>query len=225
MSLLTLYHGSKKIISTPDMTLSGTCRDFGEGFYVTQTKEAAAQWACCPASSGFVNKYELETENLNILDLYSEKYTILNWAALVMSARKYRISEASFERNLEYLTENFYVDPSEADIVKGPRADETYFFFARSFLRGKISVRQLKTLMNLGPMGEQIAVRSGEAFRRLAFCSFEGVDAVYAYSKKKTRNDGALANYYAEIDLGDEGGLYIGDILKKGIKNDDERLR
>lgn len=224
MSLLTLYHGSSKIISMPQSGILSGPGDFGSGFYLTEAKDAAAQWACSLGKSGFVNKYVLETENLDILDLYSDRYNILNWLALVLSNRRFRISKAADERCLEYLRANFMPDTSQCDIIKGMRADETYFFFARAFLRGKISLRQLKILMNLGPLGEQIFVKSEEAFERLSFVSFEGTDAVYAYPAKKTRNDGALANYYAEIDLGDDGGLYISDIMRKGIKNNDERL-
>ena len=224
MDRLILYHGSRRIISMPQPEMSRPFNDFGSGFYLTQSEEAASQWAGSLGESGFVNKYTLETESLKILDLYSDEYSILNWLSLVCSFRKFRVSEPSLQRSLIYLNENFPVDISGFDVIKGSRADEIYFYFIKAFLRNTISLGQFKALMRSGPIGEQMVLKSKEAFSRLSFISFNGADASYSYPRRKTRNDNALANYYAEIDIGDEGGIYMKDILREEIKADDERL-
>lgn len=220
-----LYHGSSKIISLPDPEGKAAFNDFGGGFYLTESREAAGQWACGLGRDGFINRYELTLKGLKVLDLGSEEYSILNWLALVMSHRKFRVSEASFALGLDYILENFSVDISGYDVIKGNRADEIYFFFSRAFLSGKISLGQFKDLMKLGPLGEQTVLKSRKAFEALSFVSLEGADAVYSYPKKKSRNDDALATYYAAVDFGDEKGLYIGDILREEVREGDERIR
>lgn len=225
MSLLTLYHGSEKMVGAPDLESAVFFNDFGGGFYTTESSDAAFQWACHLGENGFVNKYGLDDEDLNLINLNGKDYTILNWLAIVLKNRMYRMAQASFARPVEYIIANFLPDISGADIIKGMRADEIYFFFAKAFLKGKISLGQLKVLMNLGPMGEQVVLKSEKAFRRLEFISLKGADSVYAYPRRMSRNNNALANYYAEVDIGDEEGIYIGDILRKEMKADDERLR
>ena len=225
MSILTLYHGSKKIISVPDEDLSEDFNDFGAGFYLTESFDAAQQWACTKGADGFVNKYEIETEDLVIIDLCGEEYNILNWLYVVMGSRKYRISDVSFEKSLTYLKQNFPVNISGADIIKGLRADEAYFFIAKAFLKGRISLSQLKKLMDAGPAGEQVALKSREAFRRLSFVSFEGTDAAFANPRRKKRNDAVLEAYFAAEATADEEGLYISDMIGQEIRNDDERIQ
>ena len=224
MSGLTLYHGSRKIISVPDIELSEDFKDFGAGFYLTESFDAAGQWACTKGRSGFVNKYEIDTEGLYILDLSDEGYNILNWLYVVMASRKYRINDVSFEKSLIYLKQNFAVDISGADIIKGLRADEAYFFIAKAFLKGKISLSQFKELICENALGLQTAVKSKEAFRRLSFVSFEGVNAAYANARRKKRNDALLEAYFEAAESEDPEGLYIGDLITREIKNDDERI-
>lgn len=225
MSLLTLYHGSEKMVGAPDLGNTVFFNDFGRGFYTTESMEAALQWACHLGESGFVNIYRLEDGGLNIINLNSEDYTVLNWLALVFSNRMFSLAQASFVRPVEYLVGNFLPDISGADIIRGMRGDEIYFFFAKAFIKGKISLRQLKTLMKLGPLGEQVVLKTEKAFERLEFVSLKGADSVYAYPRRMSRNNNALASFYAEVDIGDEEGIYIGDILRKEMKADDERLR
>ena len=224
MSGLTLYHGSRKIISVPDIELSEDFKDFGAGFYLTGSFDAAGQWACTKGRSGFVNKYEIDMEGLYILDLSGEGYNILNWLYVVMASRKYRINDVSFEKSLIYLKQNFAVDISGADIIKGLRADEAYFFIAKAFLKGKISLSQFKELICENALGLQTAVKSKEAFRRLSFVSFEGVNAAYANARRKKRNDALLEAYFEAAESEDPEGLYIGDMITREIKNDDERI-
>ena len=67
MSILTLYHGSSEIVQVPSFSDGKTYRDFGPGFYCTQQKECAMEWACGSGSDGYAAQYELQTDGLNIL--------------------------------------------------------------------------------------------------------------------------------------------------------------
>ena len=69
MGKIKLLHGSDHIIEKPDLLLGKTNNDYGRGFYCTQELSMAMEWACKKNSDGFVNKYVLEQDSLNILNL------------------------------------------------------------------------------------------------------------------------------------------------------------
>ncbi|MDY3221374.1 MAG: DUF3990 domain-containing protein, partial [Collinsella sp.] len=46
------------------------------------------------------------------------------------------------------------------DVIRGYRADDSYFSFARQFVSGMISLRQLQRIMCLGDLGIQYALMS-----------------------------------------------------------------
>ena len=72
--LITLYHGSKRIIETPTFGEGKENNDFGLGFYCTESEELAKEWACSNNNNGFANKYEFDMAGLNVLYLNSENY-------------------------------------------------------------------------------------------------------------------------------------------------------
>ena len=82
---ITIYHGSEKIIENPTFGGGRKNNDFGIGFYCTESKELAKEWAVSSLRDGFANRYILDTEYLNILNLNSPDYTILNWIAVLAS--------------------------------------------------------------------------------------------------------------------------------------------
>ena len=75
---ITLYHGSEQIVASPAFLGGKQNNDFGLGFYCTESEELAKEWAVSSLRSGFANRYSLDTEYLNILNLNSPDYTILN---------------------------------------------------------------------------------------------------------------------------------------------------
>ena len=85
--IITLYHGSEKVIDTPTFGLGKRNNDFGLGFYCTETEGLAKEWAVSSLRDGFSNRYTLDTEYMNILNLNSPEYTILNWIAVLVEHR------------------------------------------------------------------------------------------------------------------------------------------
>lgn len=73
---ITLYHGSENIIKHPTFGAGKKNNDFGCAFYCTENLELAKEWGVSSQTNGFANKYTLDTEYLNILNLNSENYTI-----------------------------------------------------------------------------------------------------------------------------------------------------
>ena len=84
MSTMTLYHGSPEIIQQPVFGKGKSYNDYGLGFYCTEHLDLAKEWACTENTDGYANRYEINTEGLNILNLSDEQYTILHWLALLM---------------------------------------------------------------------------------------------------------------------------------------------
>ena len=225
MSKLILYHGSTEIIEKPVFGKGKAYNDYGQGFYCTEHLELAKEWACNENVDGYANRYEIETDGLNILKLSSDQYTILNWLALLMLHRKGRLSTPVSRRGRDYLIEHFLPDFEGYDAIIGYRADDSYFSFARSFVSNEISLRQLALAMKLGKLGEQFVLKSEKAFEAIRFLDYTVADNTIYYAKRKARDDEARAAYQREFEIEDLNGIFIRDIIREGMKPDDIRLR
>ena len=221
--LITIYHGSEQIIEVPTFGLGKKNNDFGLGFYCTKNNDLAKEWAVSSLRNGFSNRYSLDTEYLNILNLNSPDYTILNWIAVLVEHRLFSIKTPVAHRAKRYLIENFGINVNAFDLITGYRADDSYFDYAESFLNNGISVEQLARAMHLGKLGEQIVIKSKFAFSRLKYEGFDVAEKEHYYVLRKARNDEANQLYLEMLEK-ESGGLYIQDIMRGGIKNDDPRI-
>jgi len=89
--IITIYHGSEKIIENPVFGEGRKNNDFGYGFYCTESEELAKEWAVSSLRNGFSNCYTLNVGYLNSLNLNSPEYTILNWIAILVEHRLFAI--------------------------------------------------------------------------------------------------------------------------------------
>ena len=221
--IITIYHGSEKIVEVPTFGEGKKNNDFGLGFYCTESEDLAKEWAVSSLRNGFANKYTLDTEYMRILNLNSPEYTILNWIAVLVEHRLFSIKTPVARRAKQYLIDNFSINVNAFDIITGYRADDSYFDYAESFLNNGISVEQLARAMRLGKLGEQIVIKSQFAFSRLKFEGFDVAEKEEFYVLRKSRDDEANRLYLEMLE--EEGdGLYIQDIIRGGIKNDDPRI-
>ena len=163
MSNLILYHGSPEIVRMPEYGKGKPYNDYGQGFYCTENLDLAKEWACGENTDGFVNRYEINPTELRILNLNSEKYTILHWLALLTKYRSIRISTPTMKRGIEWLNEHFLPEIEHYDAIIGYRADDSSFSFARAFVNNEISLHQLGYAMKLGELGEQFVLKSEKA--------------------------------------------------------------
>lgn len=225
MSKLILYHGSPEIREHPEYGKGKSYNDYGKGFYCTEHIELAKEWACSEGVDGYANRYEIETSGLNILNLSSPEYTILNWLAILMLHRKARLSTSLAVKGREYLIENFLPKFEDYDAIVGYRADDSYFSFARSFVLNEISLKQLGYAMRLGKLGEQFVLKSKKAFDAIKFLDYTIADNGIYYFKRKARDDEARAAYRIEIEKEDLDGIFMRDIIREAMKSDDPRLR
>ncbi len=221
--VITIYHGSKQIVEIPTFGLGRKNNDFGVGFYCTESNELAKEWAVSSLEDGFSNRYTLDTEYMNILFLNSPEYTILNWIAVLVEHRLFRIKTPVAGRAKRYLIDNFGISVNAYDLIIGYRADDSYFDYAEAFLNNTITAEQLARAMRLGKLGEQVVLKSQLAFSKIKYEGFEAAEKDLFYSRRKSRNEKANQTYLnileEEID-----GLYIQDILRGGITNEDPRI-
>lgn len=163
---MLLYHGSPNKIVTPTFNLGEERHDYGKGFYLTADLNLAKEWAVCRPEneSGYVHSFELDTDGLFIFDF--EKEDILCWLSELMKHRdaadskRYRVLSAKF-------IEKFGKDTSNADVIKGWRANASYFYIAKAFVRDEIDIDILEDLMLLGELGIQWCIKSKKAYQQI----------------------------------------------------------
>ena len=146
MGEIVLYHGSFNKVVVPQYGLGETKHDYGKGFYLTENVELAKEWAVCrpDETNGWVHKFELDTKDLKVLDF--QQYNVLSWLA---ELTKYGI------------------DTSEYDVIKGWRANASYFYIAKEFVRDNIDIEILEELLSLGGLGIQYCIKSELAYSKL----------------------------------------------------------
>ena len=220
---ITLYHGSEQLVEEPTFGKGRVNNDFGLGFYCTESEALAKEWAVSSLRNGFANRYTLDTEYLNILNLNSPDYTILNWIAVLVEHRLFSIKTPVARRAKRYLIDHFGVNVNAYDLITGYRADDSYFDYAESFLNNGVSVEQLARAMRLGKLGEQIVIKSQFAFSRLRYEGFDVAEKEKYYVLRKARDEEANRAYLEMLEE-ESDGLYIQDIMRGGIWNDDPRI-
>ena len=223
---MIIYHGSKDIIEKPEFGKGNKKNDYGLGFYCTENVELAKEWACSNnETNGYANQYEIDLSDYKVLDLRDEKYSILNWMALLLKFRTFDVNTPISAQAKEYILENFYVDAEEYDVIIGYRADDSYFSFAKDFINNIISVEQLAEAMHLGELGIQIVLKSKKAFNAVKYISCELSECKEYYVKRVSRDKKARETYlsgHRQKSVSD--GLFVMDIIRKGLKNGDKIL-
>ena len=166
MEIITLYHGSPNKVVVPKYGFGESKHDYGKGFYLTENIELAKEWAVCrpDETNGWVHKYELRTTDLKILDF--QEYNVLSWLAELMKHR-----DASDSRRYKVLSKKFIdqygIDTSEYDVIKGWRANASYFYIAKEFVRDNIDIEILEKLLSLGGLGIQYCIKTELAYSNL----------------------------------------------------------
>lgn len=228
---MILYHGSPKMMEVPQYGFGSKENDYGLGFYCTQSNDLAKEWACPTVQRGFSNKYELDMDGLRVLYLNGEGYHILNWIAILLQNRIFSKRSPVARQAKNYILQEFLPDISGYDVIIGYRADDSYFSYAKDFLNNAISVNQLSQAMKLGELGElgeQVVLKSEKAFERIRFLGYEIADGSIYNPRRMAREDRArkayLTNHGADFSVV-SNEIYVLDMIREGMKNDDPRLR
>lgn len=166
MGRIILYHGTPDKVVTPIFGGGDDKHDYGKGFYLTENIELAKEWAVCRPNetNGWVHKYELDIDGLKILDFL--EHDVLSWLAELMKHR-----DAADSRRYRMLAEKFInkygIDTDSYDVIKGWRADASYFYIAKEFVRDNIDMDILEKLLSLGGLGIQYCVKTQKAYAQL----------------------------------------------------------
>lgn len=223
---MKLYHGSKSIIEKPIYGEGKLHNDYGRGFYCTEDENLALEWAVTADSDGYANEYNIDISDFKILSINSDEYCILHWITILLQNRIFDTTTPLAYEAKRYMIENYSLDTDSYDIIRGYRADDGYFTYAQEFLNGTISVQQLREAMLLGKLGEQIMLKSEDAFNALTFIGAREASSSIWYPKKEARDSKARATYYNGNRVKYvRGQLYITSILDEEIKANDLRLR
>lgn len=219
---ITIYHGSNKIIKTPEYGAGSSFNDYGRGFYCTPHVDIAKEWAVSNTRDGYTNEYILNLQGLHILDLCAEKYNILHWLTILLQNRTFDIQSDFGDEAKKYLIEHFGIAYQDYDVIVGYRADDSYFSFAQDFLNNAISLKQLSRAMYLGELGKQVVIKSQKAFSNLTF-----VEAYYAereiwHPQKLERDSRARHKYFESCrEPWKKGEIYMMQILEREMGSDD----
>ncbi|MCD7784152.1 MAG: DUF3990 domain-containing protein [Oscillospiraceae bacterium] len=224
---LKIYHGSQQIVEIPRFGVGKEYNDYGQGFYCTESIELAREWACPIKNDGYLNKYALHLDGLNVMHLTRGEFNILNWLAILLTHRKFDITSAVGSNARDFIIDRFTPDTDGVDIMIGYRADDSYFSFAEDFVNNTISLRDLNLAMQLGTLGEQVVLLSEKSFGRIEFLGYETVD-YREYYIKRTRRDRDAREAYASRkktlqQLKDD--IFILDIMREDMRPDDPRLQ
>lgn len=166
MENLILFHGSPNREVLPAFGKGEDKHDYGRGFYLTENIDLAKEWAVCHpnGTNGFVHKYQFDINQLKILDF--QDLGVLAWLAELMKHRdasdtkRYRLLAKKFIEKYGVNTENY-------DVIKGWRANASYFYIAKEFVRDNIDLAILEELLSLGGLGIQYCIKSEQAYLQL----------------------------------------------------------
>lgn len=218
MNKMILYHGSINIIDKPIFGKGKAYNDYGLGLYLTEELELAKEWAVDEYSDGYVNEYELDLNNIKIMDL-SKDYNTLNWIAILLKNRSFSIKNDIARLGKEYLLNNYLLSYEEYDVIIGYRADDSYFSYAEAFLNNTISLNKLSEALKIGNLGMQVVLKSQKAFNQLKFINyFEAKKEIY-YPLRLKRNLNAKDEYSStkrkKISSND---IFLNDIMRGALK-------
>ena len=86
--------------------------------------------------------------------------------------------------------EKYGVDASDYDVIKGWRANASYFYIAKEFVRDNIDLEILPELLSLGGLGIQYCIKSERAYFKLQEVEGKLLPVDYKeYSQKYNKRD------------------------------------
>ena len=227
MSKIVVLHGTDHIIEVPDINIGNEHNDYGKGFYCTKAEEMAKEWACKQNTDGFVNRYELNTDALKFLDLTDGQHTVLNWIAILLKYRTFKLNSEIAIDARDYIIEHYSVNISDYDVVIGYRADDSYFQYAESFVSNGLPLRSLNKALRLGKLGEQTVLVSQKAFDQIKFIDAAPVSKDEYYPKFIDRDSSARKAFKQEIKKSKvyRDDIFVLDILREEMQNNDPRIQ
>lgn len=189
---MIFYYGADKEIFEPKYNTGNPSNDYGLGFYLTPDKEMAILWASKFPQGGYVIKYEVDVDKLNICHLNTiSDENVLLWISVLIAHRFSKDERREHAKNIEWLENNYHLDLDKYDAIVGYRADDSYFDYSRDFVANDLSLQILKEAMMLGKLGIQFVLKSKKAFSHIRFLESERVPHSNSYEafRMKTKQE------------------------------------
>ena len=163
---MKLYHGSSEIVEKPLVSKGRKNLDFGHGFYMTNMREQAENWAKListrkgPRSKAILNIYDFEAENLNVKRLFFPEYS-QDWLEFIVSSRKGGSPWQGF------------------DVVEGGVANDRVIDTVEDYMAGIITVEQALGQLKYKKINHQICILNQTVLDKcLKFDKYEIIEEV-----------------------------------------------
>lgn len=183
---LVVYHGSPNAVVSPVYGYGEDKHDYGRGFYTTQHKELAKEWAAAQVNRvGYLHKYCIDMTGLKVFDF--NKVSELAWLAELMSHRAADKSVRYRRLSVEFINK-FKVDITGYDIIHGWRADASYFAIAKRFVRNELDYELIGRLLRLGDLNNQVCIKSKKAFAQITEVGKPEIVGAEYYNKYRARD-------------------------------------
>ncbi len=151
--VLTLYHTGYREIRDPDIRYGRKNADFGQGFYLSDDEAFSKRWAReRRGESVWLNRYTLDTAGLRIKRFIRDE----EWFEYILANRS---------GHADSLT--------GYDVIIGPIANDTIYDTWGITSSGLLSTGQVLRILMIGPVYDQIVIRSDRAAAALRFESAE----------------------------------------------------
>ena len=154
--MITLYHGSNVVVSTPLAKIGRKNLDFGRGFYLTSIRKQATDWAIIFAmrkgreAKGVVSVYHFDKPKaiedgftFKIFDSYDTE-----WLEYVVNCRKGKNVYAKF------------------DVVEGGVANDSVIDTVEDYEKGIITAEQALGQLRYKKVNHQICILNQEVIDR-----------------------------------------------------------
>lgn len=210
---MQLYHGSENIILKPKYNHGNPSNDYGLGFYMSDQKEIAKLWASKNINGGYLLKYEVDIEKLNILCLDDQSQeSILKWISILISHRFSKYEIERYRTTITALNNKYSFDISKYDMIIGYRADDSYFQYSRDFIANELSLETLAKAMKLGKLSKQYVLTSEKSFEHIVLKDYEKVNPSNYYEQFRQETN---EQYHLLKNEDNINNTYIRDILRK----------
>lgn len=211
---MIFYYGSETLFEKPIYGYGNTTNDYGVGFYMTSSSDSAKLWASKFEKGGYILKFEVPVEKLNVLQLNSNtEEDVLKWITILVKHRFGFVDRETYKDIIGWLLRHFDIDLSGVDMVVGYRADDAYFRYALDFVAGNLSIEKLLEAMKIGSLGLQYVLISRKAYSSAKFLGSKRVEPSNQYSDFRE----ATLKEYKRIKEDDNRftNTFIGELMKK----------
>lgn len=177
---MNVYHTGFAVIEKPDLSIGRKNADFGQGFYLSDSREFSRRWARERAElTTYLNAYELDLSGLAVKRFIRNE----EWFDYIESNRIGRADQLT-----------------EYDVIIGPIAVDTIYDTWGIITSGLLSREQSLKLLLMGPEYYQTVIKSEKGAAALRFIRAEELrhDEIAAWRETVQREELEYQMHFAQ---------------------------